>query len=237
MAVGQILSGIGCGSVFGHGRIFAVHNPLDSALGKTRDPFINMKRVVSSSNSADPLLKSAAENTLSAKIEHGFNPGILSAVDRSVLIGALSKASVIGEGLKNSRREEFSGTVRRIISGCSIEELGFLSNSGNLMVFSAVQEAAAPLRDEILQTSFARYLAVFTPKRTLEEVLPAFKSTHWNEQVFYVKRDIDQAAGLLSKAQSKYEPGERWTRSQILRQLSHINPQLAELLRGAVPAV
>lgn len=235
MAVGQIISGIGCGSVFGHGRMFAVHNPFDSALGKTSDPFINMKRVVSSSNSTDPLLKSAAENTLSAKIEYGFKSEMLSGICRRVLIGALSKASVIGEGLNNSRREEFSGAVRRIISGCSIEELGSLSNSGNLMVFSAVQETAAPLRGEILQTSFARYLAVFTPKRTLEEVLPAFKSTHWREQVFYVKKDIDEAAEFLSRAQSMYEPGETWTRSQILLQLSRINPQLAELLRTSVP--
>ncbi len=234
MAVGQIISGIGCGSVFGHGRIFAVHNPLDSALGKTRDPFINMKRVVSSSNSTDTALKAAAQETLRIKIEHGFDGKVLPAIGRDVLVGAISQASVIGEGLKNSRRDSFASAVRDVISGCSIEELGRLSSSGNQMVFSAVQETATPFTDEILQTSFARYLAIFTPKRTLQEVLPVFKSSHWNEQVFYVKKDVDRAAEMLLRARSEFEPGETWTRNEILRQMSDINPQLAALLKEAV---
>lgn len=230
MFASQIVRGIGQGSIFGYGRFLGVHNPLDTAIGKAADPYINMRRVVLSSNSSDPCVRAAVTDTLKAKIEHGFDIKHLAAIDRTAMVSALSKADLIGHRLNIPLRGAFLVGVRQFVAGCSIDELGILSNSDNSIVFDAMQEAAMPHIQEIIQTSIARHLAIFTPKKSVKEILPHFKDSLPDHHVCYVRQGIDGIMGFLSKAHHKDSPEETWTRDQILRELSEINPVLAGLI-------
>jgi len=255
MAVGQIMMGVGRGSLFGRGRVFGVHNPFDSALGKTRDPYINMRRVVSSSNSADPSLKAAAVDTLRAKIEYGFDPALFAKLDRQVTIDALSKAGVIGSGFREfvniSGERKFLAAVTDIINGCSDEELGKLSASHNSFVFFAAQSAAAPRLRDIMSTSFARYIALSTGKTFLSEIMPEMRMLKMfgrgsmpllprQDALCYGNIEIARAMSILSPSSyigvdgaSLYGPD---TRGEILNELTAINPLLAGILKSRVEA-
>lgn len=249
MAVGQIMMGVGRGSIFGNRRFFGVHNPFDSALGKTRDPYINMRRVISSSNSDDPSLRSAATETLRRKIECGFDPALFANLDRQVTIDALSKAGVIGSGFREfvniSGERKFLAAVTDIINGCSDEELGKLSNSHNSFVFFAVQSAAAPRLRDMMSPSFARYIALSTSKTFLSEIMPEMRMLNMFDRgsqpllprqdvLCYGNAEIARVVAILSP--SRYE-GTLYgldTRGEILNELTAINPLLAGILRSRI---
>jgi|GEM_PF-5879391 len=56
MGFRRVLRGVGKGSIFGHGRVFGVHNLLDSAENKCQDPFINI-RTLAKLLKSEPKLK------------------------------------------------------------------------------------------------------------------------------------------------------------------------------------
>jgi len=253
MAIGQIMMGVGRGSVFGRDRFLGMHNPFDGALGKTRDPYINMRRVVSSSNSADPSLKAAAVDTLRAKIEYGFDPALFAKLDRQVTIDALSKAGVVGSGFREfvniSGEKKFLAAVTDIIKGCSDEELGKLSASHNSFVFFAAQSSAAPRLMDIMELSFARYLALSTQKVFLSEAMPEVRMLkmfgrgsspllprqdilcYGNAEIARVMNVLSPSCCFRADSKSLYGPD---TRDEILNELTAINPLLAGILRSRI---
>ncbi len=230
MSAGQIMHGIGNGSLFGYGRIFGVHNPFGSAVGKAADPYINMRRVVSCSNSPDSAVKAAVISTLRAKIEHGFDTVFFPSINRDVMVRALSRADFIGHRLDAAGKVIFINCVQRFVTGCSIQELGILSNSDSSVIFEAVQRAADPHKREIMETSVARYLAIFTRKEYAVNMLPSFKNHIPEHHLCYVSGSVDDAVKLLSFAHYKDDPGETYTRGEILKELAAINPVLAQLI-------
>jgi len=236
MSVTQIVRGIGQGSIFGYGRFFGVHNPFGSSIGKAADPYINMRRVVLSANSPDQRLRDAVTGTLTAKIEHGFDPAVFPSINREVMLKALSKTDFVAHRLDATEKGPFISCVQRFVAGCSIEELGILSNSDSAIVFEAMQEAAIPHTQEILQTSFARYLAIFTPKEYSVKMFPFFKDLLPEHHVYYVRSAIDHAVDLLSRAHYEKLPDETYTRNAVSRELSDINPVLAELITARFKA-
>ncbi len=230
ISVRQIMHGIGRGSIFGYGRVFGVHNPFGSSVGKAADPYINMRTVAASSNSQDAAVREAVISTLKAKIEHGFDPRLFPSINRPVMVAALSRADFIGHRLDIARKGMFINCVQRFVGDCSIEELGILSNSDNSVVFEAVQRTSDPQQIEIMGTSIARYLAIFTRKEYAVNMLPSLKQHISGHHLCYVSGSVDDAVKLLSRAHYKDSPEETYTRGEILKELAAINPVLAQLI-------
>ncbi len=59
MGIQLVLSGIGKGSMFKHGRAFGIHNPFGSDIGKAKDPFINLNTLAKLSFHADQAVRNA----------------------------------------------------------------------------------------------------------------------------------------------------------------------------------
>lgn len=94
MGIGPIYKGIGKGRFFGYGRMFGVHNPLGSRIGKAKDPHINLITLSRLSLSNKTEIKNAAVDNISgrlrspsskAQIEHIFN-----SFDRKIIARVLS---------------------------------------------------------------------------------------------------------------------------------------------------
>jgi hypothetical protein len=71
MGFSVVINGIGKGSMFGYGRIFGIHNPLGSDMGKAKDPYINNWTLLRLSCNLRADVRGEACINLAKRIEQG----------------------------------------------------------------------------------------------------------------------------------------------------------------------
>jgi len=94
MGVKLIARGVGKGSLFGYGRLFGVHNPLGSKIGKAKDPYINLWTLSRLSRSPQINTKNAAIENFSNRLKGPVDKITVKrifAMDHRILIEVLSK--------------------------------------------------------------------------------------------------------------------------------------------------
>jgi hypothetical protein len=131
MGVKQVVRNIGNGRLFGHNRIFGMHNPLDYDINKARDPFISLRTLAKLSRCPDLCVKQQVARNLALRIDE-INPLFLSRFDRSVIIDALAAAG------KPSYPLDPRSPIARIVNEATQEELGKLVQSRSYGILSLI---------------------------------------------------------------------------------------------------
>jgi len=119
MGIRMIYRGIGKGSLFGHGRIFGVHNPIGSKLGKASDPYINLKALSMLSLNDNPEIHNAAAENIAGRLRaprgKAHVENIFRSIDRKMLARVISVETFKDKGVQNA--------ITRFMTKLSKEEL------------------------------------------------------------------------------------------------------------------
>jgi len=144
MSLKKVVINVGLGSLFGYGRLFGVHNPLGSDIGKARDPFINLRTLARLSQSNDPQIRSAVVNNLAQRFFQETTPFSLKSPsvenEISFILRAFSKPLIVAALSLGRWDMALAGPkqVRNFIAGADEKELSdplFRRMLANLSVY------------------------------------------------------------------------------------------------------
>jgi hypothetical protein len=136
MGLRNVIKGIGRGSMFGHGRILGVHNPFGSAIGKARDPFINLRTLARLSSGANKNIRTEAAKNLAQRLKsRKFNLKLLSIFNIEVIREVLTEVSdnkVLKRVLDHCNDENVKKEAAKIINQKLIDRIASQEPSSGL---------------------------------------------------------------------------------------------------------
>lgn len=169
MGTKLVIEGIGNGSLFRYGRIFGVHNPFGSDIGKAKDPFINLNTLARLSYHENHAIKDIVVKNLRKRfyLDLGLDLKKLSLFNRQVLIKALIDIETYSAGYPYHLPRALADHLDNLIPHFIPEELSQLAKTQNGQIAKMVAKNACP-RTALLEILYSRKIQYSSPELTRE---------------------------------------------------------------------